>query len=95
MGWFIATGILAFIVFAIAVSGRDSNRRGTQDNIDRAKKIKDGTDRAGGINTEIGNGIDRAKEITDDISGNNKDASDGIDAAIDILEKAKDKQPPP
>ncbi|MCK5601407.1 hypothetical protein KAR91_06055, partial [Candidatus Pacearchaeota archaeon] len=48
--WFIVLGVIAIIVFAIAIFRRNPDRSGARDNTKRVEKIGNGVDKAGESN---------------------------------------------
>ncbi|MCK5613577.1 hypothetical protein KAR91_67530 [Candidatus Pacearchaeota archaeon] len=105
MGWYtwiIITGIIAILIFLIAVFRCNSNRSRIRNNIKRAGKIRDGIDRAGQSNNQtaehletLGNDNQDAQRRTEDIKRNNQSAKDGIKFAKDILKRAKKRSDNP
>ncbi len=99
MGWFIVLGIIAIIIFAIAIFRRNTDRSGIRDNIERAERIRKGIDQAGKSNSRIESGLEELGKVNksaqgrvEDISKHNKAAKTGIRSAIDILKNAKKRQ---
>ena len=94
--WLIILGVLAVLIFIIAIRRDNSNRSGIQDNINRVRKIRDGIDKAGESNNQtsehletLGNNNRDAQGRTEDIKRNNQSAKSGIRSAIEILKRAK------
>ena len=82
MGWFIALGIIAIIIFAIAFLRGRSDRSGIQDSIGHADTIGNGLD-------ELGESNQRAEAGIEIIEKHNKSAKAGIRTIKRILEAAK------
>ncbi len=89
MAYIIIFGVLAVIIFIIAIRRRNSDRSRIRDITGNIDSIGDGIDRADGVNQEIADGIDRAEETTEIIRRHNKSAKDGIKSVKRILERAK------
>ena len=96
MVWIIITGIIAIIIFLIAVFRGNSDRRGIRHNIDSARKISTGLGTIGDSQNrvkkrlgELRENNNSARRRTEDISKHNKSAKTGIRSAIDILKNAK------
>lgn len=102
MEWIIITGIIAVLIFAIAVFRGDIKGRRIQHDIDRARRISTGLGKIGESNQRTEEGLDKLGDVnklsqkrTDDIGRHNKSAKDRIRSVIDILKNAKNRKPNP
>ena len=102
MEWIIITGILAIIIFGIAIFRGNSDRRGVRDNLEHARTINTGLGSIGESQDRVEEGLDKlgennsdAQRRADDIGRHNQSAKSGIRSAIDILKNAKNRKPNP